>query len=114
MPFLNVHTTKAIGGWHAKEFLTAASKLVATHLEKPESVMMTGIQHPQVMTLGGSDAVCAMIELTVLGLEDHRVPALYDALQALAIEHLGLPPDRIFITFHDVPRGRWGWDGQRF
>ncbi|MCB1232949.1 MAG: tautomerase family protein [Verrucomicrobiae bacterium] len=114
MPYLSVTTTKAIGGWHAKEFLHAASKLVAERLEKPESVVMTAIQQPQVMSLGGNDAPCAMIELSILAIDDSRIHDLYGALHAMAVQHLGLPGDRIFINFHDIPRGRWGCNGQVF
>lgn len=114
MPFLSIHTSKAIGGWHAKEFLHAASRLVATTLEKPEEVVMTAIQQPQVMSLGGVDTPCAMVELSILDLDESKLPALYDGLHALVVKHLGLPGDRVFINFHQVPRGRWGWNGQRF
>lgn len=114
MPYLSVTTTKAIGGWHAKEYLHAASKVVAERLEKPESVVMTSIQQPQVMSLGGVDTPCAMIELSILAMDDSRLPALYAALHALTVQHLGLPGDRIFINFHDIPRGRWGCDGRLF
>ena len=114
MPYLSVTTSKAIGGWHAKEFLKAASTLVAARLEKPESVMMTALQQPQAMSLGGDDSPVAMIELTVLALEDGRIPDLYTALHDLAVSKLGLPGERIFINFHDVPRGRWGCNGQVF
>ncbi len=114
MPYLSVTTSKAIGGWHAKEYLHAATTLVANQLGKPESVVMTALHQPQVMSFGGNDAPCAMLELSALALEDERVPELYRTLHDLTVERLALPGDRVFINFHDLPRGRWGSDGRLF
>ena len=114
MPYLNLQTTQSLPPEIGKGFLKSASRVVVEHLGKPESVMMTALHEPVGMTLGGDDRPAAILELSVLDLDAFEVEGLYAALHALAEKELGLPGDRIFITFTSVPRGRWGWNGQLF
>ena len=114
MPYLNLQTTQSLDPEIGERFLKSASGIVVEHLGKPESVMMTALHEPVAMTLGGKESPAAILELSVLDLDPYEVEGLYAALHALALAELGLPGDRIFITFTSVPRGQWGWNGNLF
>jgi len=64
------------------------------------------------MTMGGTDAPAAFVELRALRLPTDDTERLSKEL----CERLGLAAeiraDRIFLNFIDVPPSNWGWDGK--
>jgi phenylpyruvate tautomerase PptA (4-oxalocrotonate tautomerase family) len=48
------------------------------------------------------------------GLAGERTRALSAALAATLERGLGVPAERIYISFEDVPGRLWGWNGSTF
>jgi phenylpyruvate tautomerase len=48
------------------------------------------------------------------GLNDDVNRQLSQRIATLLNESLGVPPDRIYLNFTDVPAGSWGWNGDTF
>nr|AAT77698.1 macrophage migration inhibitory factor II [Branchiostoma belcheri tsingtauense] len=98
-----------------KDFLTETSKLVADILGKPEGCVCVCVEADVLMTYGGSDAPCCLIDLMSigkLGLEENKThtAAICDHVK----KHLGIPGDRLYVNFHDAARQDVGRDGTTF
>ncbi len=39
---------------------------------------------------------------------------LSQKIGSLLKDSLGVPPDRVYLNFTDVPAGNWGWNGDTF
>ncbi|RME92154.1 MAG: hypothetical protein D6766_10545 [Verrucomicrobia bacterium] len=49
-----------------------------------------------------------------LGLPDDAPARLSARLAEVLHQRLEVPPDRLFLLFHDQPRSHWGWNGRTF
>jgi phenylpyruvate tautomerase len=114
MPLLKITTSIAPSPDHAR-LLANLSQLVAERLEKPESYVMTSIEHPERMTMGGTTEPACFVELKNVG---RFRPELTQRLSAELCERLssglGVKKDRIYIEFGDAEGYLWGHDGDTF
>lgn len=114
MPYLKINTNKDLDKPSAAELTTAASKLVAEILGKPESYVMIEVNAGLSMSFAGSDAALAFMELKSLGLPESNTAALSASLCDFGKQHLGINGDRIYIEFSNGERHLWGWNGATF
>jgi phenylpyruvate tautomerase len=113
-PSLVVHTSASLGEEGKKAFLTAASKAVASCLSKPESYVAVCIVDGATMSFGGTTEPAALACLYSIGsINQPNNAALTKEISALLAPH-GVPDDRIYINFFDVPRENCGWSGRTF
>jgi phenylpyruvate tautomerase PptA (4-oxalocrotonate tautomerase family) len=114
MPLLRITTSAPASPGHAK-LLSELSRYVAEQLGKPESYVMTAIEHPAGMTFGGTSEPACYVELKNVG---HFTPELTLKLSAelcQRLEHvLGVEKRRIYIEFGDAQGYLWGHDGDTF
>jgi phenylpyruvate tautomerase len=114
MPLLKITTSSAPSPEHA-ELLAKLSRLVAERLGKPESYMMTAIEHPNLMTFGGTTGPTCYVELKNVG---RFTPELTQRLSSELCERLssglGVAKARIYIEFSDAQGYLWGHDGDTF
>ncbi len=114
MPLLKISTSIASSPDHAR-LLANLSQLVAERLSKPESYVMTSIEHPARMTFGGTTEPACYVELKNVG---RFRPELTKRLSAELCERLssglGVPKGRIYIEFGDADGYLWGHDGETF
>lgn len=97
------------------EVLTTLSKMVAEMLGKSESYCMVHVIPDQLMTFGGTSDPCAAVlfcSLGKLGVEENKTYAakLYPYLE----KTLGIPPDRMYMNFHDLKTSEVGYKGTTF
>ena len=109
MPYLKVETNAAVEETRRAAFLEEASRQVSGLLGKDEQYFMGAVTTVPDMTFGGSSTPLAYVELKALGLPDEKAGDLCTMLSALVKEQLAVPEDRIYITFQNIDRGRWGW-----
>ncbi|NQU10530.1 hypothetical protein HQ590_07065 [bacterium] len=114
MPYLKITTGQSLDPGQTQGFLKAASEQVAQQLGKPEQYMMVVAESPVPMVFAGTDAPCAFLELRGIGLPKGKTPVLSRALCELVQSRLGIPKDRVYINFADVPALLWGWNGTTF
>ena len=114
MPYLRIQTNSSPNQESRQELLAGASQLVSTHLGKDEQFFMGIVEPDQTMYFAGSDAPLAFCELKALGLPAGKTKELSAELCGLVHQHLAIPPERIYVKFHHVNRGMWGWNGQIF
>jgi len=114
MPLLKITTSVPAAPEHGK-LLAELSRLCADRLGKPESYVMTAIDHPSQMTFAGSAEPACYVELKNVG---RFTGELTQQLSAELCERLGaslgVAKNRIYIEFADAQGYLWGYDGETF
>ncbi|MCG6870998.1 MAG: hypothetical protein LJE84_01810 [Gammaproteobacteria bacterium] len=114
MPYLKAFTNDTLDPVRRAHFLETASRTVAQALNKPEKYMMVALEDQTALRFAGSDAPCCYLEMKSIGFPENDTGPMARMLCDLVQSELGIPPDRTFIEFVDVPRPMWGWDGKTF
>lgn len=114
MPYLKIQTNLPHLKQSGRALLKEASALVARELGKPEAYVMIALEDNTPMVFAGGDDPAAFLELRAIGLPEKGTGPLCRALGDLVGKHLGVPFDRIFVNFADVPPAHWGWKGETF
>lgn len=114
MPLLKITTSMPAARDDGK-LLANLSQLCADRLGKPEAYVMTAIEHPSLMTFGGTTEPACYVELKNIG---RFSPELTEQLSAELCERLssglGVAKNRIYIEFTDAEGYLWGHDGETF
>lgn len=114
MPLIRV-TTSAAAPADAGPLLQELSATLASLLAKPERYVMTVLQTGVPMTFAADPAPACIAEIRSIGALDGDKPRqLSAAVGELIRRHLGVPAERTYIDFQDVPGRLWGWNGSTF
>ena len=111
MPLINLRTSLASID-HRDELLLELSAKLAEQTGKPEDYVMTLLETDVPMTFAGSPAPAAFVEVKSIGAL--HPPAMTAAFCELITSRTGIPADRIYICFEDVPASSFGWNGRTF
>ncbi len=114
MPYLKIQASKSLDNKASQAFLKKASRLVAQQLNKPEDYVMVSFEPASAMLFAGSAEPTAFLELRAIGLPVNKAGELSRLLCELIQAELGIPKERVFLTFSDVPANLWGWNGETF
>ena len=114
MPYLKIQTNQNLPVDSARELAKKSSALVATLLGKPESYVMTAVEHNPAMTFAGTDEPLAFLELKSIGLPESLTADTSRALCELVSAETAVETARIYIEFSDAARKMWGWDKGTF
>jgi phenylpyruvate tautomerase PptA (4-oxalocrotonate tautomerase family) len=114
MPLLKLETTAALSEDKRQALLASLSKCVAETMGKPEQyVMVTASQI--AMQMAGTPGDAAFVDLrSIGGLTGDVNRKLSQKVCKLLNDSLGVPPNRIYLNFTDVPASHWGWNGSIF
>ncbi|MGA3283905.1 MAG: phenylpyruvate tautomerase MIF-related protein [Verrucomicrobiota bacterium] len=114
MPLLKLETTVVLSDENKKTLPASLSKIVAGTIGKPEQYVMVVVS-PAAMLMSGKPGDAAFVDIrSIGGLNDDVNRQLAQKIGSLLSESLGVPPDRIYLNFTDVPAGNWGWNGDTF
>ena len=114
MPLLKITTSVSAAPEHAK-LLANLSHLVANRLGKPESYVMTAIEHPTLMTFAGTTEPTCYVELKNVGrFTAELTQRLSEEICERLSQGLGVQKGRIYIAFSDAEGYLWGHDGDTF
>lgn len=111
MPYFSVQTNAKIG--EKSSLIMELSSFIAKELGKPERYVMVSLEEKE-MLLGGSEELCAFVDLRSIGLPESETGRLSKAICDFLGEHLKLKADRIYINFADVKGSMWGWNKTTF
>lgn len=114
MPYLKIQTNRVVSPEQSKKLLTKLSRQLAQELEKPERYVMVDLAAEGDMLFAGVDDPLAFVELKSIGLSQSNTQPLSKWLCDLLQDELGIPPERVYIEFTDIPRKFWGWNGSTF
>ncbi|HPA78906.1 MAG TPA: phenylpyruvate tautomerase MIF-related protein [Kiritimatiellia bacterium] len=112
MPSIRVQISEA--PFDAKKLLPELSRLTAESLGKPEQYVMA-VAEPAAILMSREPGPAAMAEVrSIGGLNAAKNTRLTQALCALLKSELGIPPERVYVTFVDVKGENWGHDNSIF
>jgi len=92
----------------------AISKAIKKHTGKPEAYIAVSITDKVSVIFGGSDAPTALGTLTSIGAISVGSNGGITKDVTELLEPFGLPADRIYINFFDMPRANVGWNKATF
>lgn len=116
MPLISVKTSAAApAGTDPAALLQELSGTLAGLLGKSERYVMTLLEQNVPMTFAGGPEPACYVEVKSIGaLDGDRPRQVSQTVCALLERHLGVPADRVYIGFDDVPGRLWGWNGSTF
>lgn len=114
MPLLKVQTNVNVPEGQRDALLKKVSRAVAQHLGKPEQYMMVCLEAERPMVFAGTSEPAAFMDLKAIGLPANKTAQLAALLCDVATTELGVPKERVYINFTDVPANLWGWNGETF
>uniref|UniRef100_A0A7S1SZM4 L-dopachrome isomerase n=1 Tax=Tetraselmis chuii TaxID=63592 RepID=A0A7S1SZM4_9CHLO len=113
-PSIIVHTNVSMDPAKKKDFMQAMSSAIASTLSKPESYVAVLVMDGLDLIWAGEDTPCALASLTSLGAINPENNTAFSAIFADAVAEFGIPKNRYYITFTDVPRSNMGYNGATF
>ncbi len=114
MPYVRVETNAPLDAGARDELAGRLSALAARLTGKPERWVMVRVEAGAALLYGGSDEAAAFVEFKSIGLDATDCPTFSAALCGLLREDAGVPPERVYIEFKELPRAMFGWNGATF
>jgi phenylpyruvate tautomerase len=114
LPTLRIQTNARVPAEGRADLLARASRTVAEMLGKPESYVMVILEDGRDLLFAGTPDPAAFLELISLGLPEERTAHFSRALCTLLEDALGVPAERVYISFFSPPRHLFGWNGDTF
>ncbi|XP_043913873.1 macrophage migration inhibitory factor-like [Protopterus annectens] len=114
MPMFVVNTN-APGSAVTDSLYEELTNELAKAMGKPEQYIAIHINPDQRMWFGGTSEPCALCSLCSIGQIGGSRNKTYSKLLSEQLKkHLGIPSDRVYINFHDMPASNVGWSGSTF
>ncbi|MGE4551520.1 MAG: phenylpyruvate tautomerase MIF-related protein [Desulfovibrionaceae bacterium] len=113
MPFAHLQTNARLTPEREADILAGLSALVAELTGKPERYVMVSCRG-MAMRFGGSDEPLARLRVESIGLDSAWCAPWCARLCDFIHAELGIPGDRVYVTFHDLDAAFVGWDGGTF
>lgn len=114
MPYLRLQTNVDLDADRRAALVENAASLVAEVTDKTGRYVMVAVDDGAAMAFAGDRAPCAFLELRSIGLGSQDHGAQSARICAFLEAELGVPKDRVFVHFIDVPRADMGWNGATF
>jgi phenylpyruvate tautomerase len=91
------------------------SRAVAEGTGKPEQYVMACVRDRVAMLMAGGAGPAALVTIKGIGGLSKAVnQALAGKITPMLQKELGVPGDRIYITFQELDAGHWAWNGKTF
>ena len=109
MPYINVSTSAKVKD--KKKLIEEISSLISSLTNKSKRFVMAKLDDNSEMYFG-DESPCCYLEIKSIG-------SLCPSEMAKPIcdffcEKIGIPIDKIYISFEDVPASMWAWNGRTF
>ena len=109
MPFINVSTSLKVAD--KKKLLEEFSILISPLTNKSKRFVMAKLDDNCQMYFE-DESPCCFIEIKSIG---SLTPSdMAKQLSDFVYERMGIPIDKIYISFIDVPASMWAWNGRTF
>ena len=109
MPFINVSTSAKIED--KKKLLEEISILVSSLTNKSKRFVMAKLDDNSEMYFD-DESPCCFLEIKSIG--SLNPSEMAKPISNFVYENIGIPIDRIYISFEDVPASKWAWNGRTF
>lgn len=114
MPYIKITSSVSLPDEKIDSFLATVSKAVSEVTGKPEKVMMVAFDTATIMFDRQSGPGAFVDVRAIGGLTPQTNGKLSARLCAVIKEGLGIPGDKVYLTFIDVPATNWGMNGATF
>ena len=109
MPYINVSTSAKVND--KGKLLDEISTLISSLTNKSRRFVMAKIDDNCQMYFDDETPSC-FLEIKSIGSLNPSVMA--KPISDFVYEKMGIPIDRIYISFEDVPGSLWAWNGRTF
>ena len=109
MPYINVSTSAKIED--KKKLLEEISILVSSLTNKSKRFVMAKLDDNSEMYFDG-ESPCCYLEIKSIG--SLNPSEMAKPICNFIYEKIGIPLDKIYVSFEDVPTTMWAWNGKTF
>ena len=109
MPYINVSTSKKIE--NKKKFLEEISILLSSLTNKSKRFVMAKLDENSPMYFD-DESPCCFLEIKSIG--SLNPSEMVKPISNFVYERIGIPIDKIYISFEDVSPSMWAWNGRTF
>ena len=109
MPYINVSTSAKIED--KKKLLEEISILVSSLTNKSKRFVMAKLDDNSEMYFD-DESHCCFLEIKSIG--SLNPSEMAKPISDFVYEKMGIPIDKIYISFEDVPASMWAWNGRTF
>ena len=109
MPYINVSTSAKIED--KKKLLEEISILVSSLTNKSRRFVMAKLDDNAKMYFE-DESPCCFLEIKSIG--SLNLSEMAKQISNFVYEKMGIPIDKIYISFVDVPASMWVWNGRTF
>ena len=114
MPLIHVRTSAPLNDEIKDTCSKTLSRVCSDELGKPEQYVMVVLEKAWVC-MAGKAGPGAFVDVRSIGnLNSDKNQSLSAKICAALQEEMGIPSDRIYLNFTDVPRSDWGWNRSTF
>ena len=109
MPYINVSTTAKVDD--KKKLLEEISILISSLTNKSKRFVMAKLDDNCHLYLDNETPSC-FVEIKSIG--SLNPSEMAKPISDFVYKKMGIPIDRIYISFEDVPASLWAWNGKTF
>ena len=109
MPYINVSTSAKIED--KKKILEEISILVSSLTNKSKRFVMAKLDDNSEMYFE-DESPCCFLEIKSIG--SLNPSEMAKPISDFVYKKMGIPIDKIYISFEDVPASFWAWNGRTF
>ena len=109
MPYINIFTSAKIED--KKKLLEEISNLVSSLTNKSKKFIMAKLDDNSEIYFE-DESPCCFLEIKSIG--SLNPSEMAKPISNFVYEKMGIPIDKIYISFEDVPASMWAWNGRTF
>jgi phenylpyruvate tautomerase PptA (4-oxalocrotonate tautomerase family) len=109
MPYINISTSAKIE--NKKKLLEEISILFSNLSNKSKRFVMARLEDNSEMYFE-DEKPCCFLEIKSIG--SLNPSEMAKPISNFVYEKMGIPIDKIYISFNDVPASMWAWNGRTF
>ena len=109
MPYINLSTSAKIED--KKKLIEEISILVSSLTNKSKKFVMAKLDDNSKMYFE-DDSPCCFLEIKSIG--SLNPSEMAKPISDFIYEKMGIPINKIYVSFVDVPASMWGWNGRTF
>ncbi|CAL5228774.1 g11964 [Coccomyxa viridis] len=115
MPILKITTNVPTDTVNNSDTLAALSKAMVEGVGKPEQYVLVTVDSGKPMMFAGTEEPAAFGELFSIGaIGGDKNKEISKIIFDVVSSKLGVPSDRMYLSFHDAARSDIGWKGSTF
>ena len=109
MPYVNISTSKKIE--NKNKLLDEISTLISSLTKKSKRFVMAKLEDNANLYFN-DESPCCYFEIKSIG--SLNPSEMANPICSFIHEKMGIPIDKIYINFYDIPPEMWGWNGRTF